>query len=147
MNKKIMFVTPYFYPSSGGVENYVYNLAKGLKIKYTWDIVVVTSNPHSATVECNNKDGITIYRLPSLFTISNTPINPFWYFYLKKIITQEKPSLINAHAPVPFIADVAALTAGKIPFILTYHAGPMKKGKLFFDMIIGIYETVFLPLL
>ena len=30
--------------------------------------------------------GIKVYRLPILFKISNTPINPMWYFYLKKII-------------------------------------------------------------
>ena len=31
---KTMVVAPYFYPKIGGIENYVYNISKGLKEKY-----------------------------------------------------------------------------------------------------------------
>jgi glycosyltransferase involved in cell wall biosynthesis len=41
---KIMVVTPYFPPHIGGAKNYAYNIAKGLKEEYNWEIVVITSN-------------------------------------------------------------------------------------------------------
>ena len=143
--KKVMFVTPYFPPKIGGAENYAYNIAKGLKKKYGWEVVVVTSNheqPHKYKEE--TLDGMKVYRLPRWFKLSNTPINPMWYFMIKKIIKKENPDIINGHSPVPFIADVAARIAGKLPFILTYHAGSMKKDKLFQDSLIIPYEKIIL---
>lgn len=141
---KLLLVAPYFYPKIGGLENYVYNIAQGLHKKYKWDIVVVTSN-HTGNKNIKEKvKDLTIYRLAPLFKISNTPINPLWFFEIQKIIKEEKPDIINAHAPVPFIADIAARVSKRIPFVLTYHAGSMKKGKLFYDILIGIYEKVFL---
>lgn len=145
--KKIMIVTPYFPPNVGGVQNYAYNIAYGLIKKYGWEIIVVTSNIKNKKILVEQTDGIKIYRLPSLFVFSNTPINPLWFFQLKKIINNEKPDLINAHSPVPFIADIAALAAGRIPFVVTYHAGTMKKEKFFFDLLIKAYEKLFLRLL
>ena len=41
---KILFVTPYFPPALGGVQNYVFNIAFGLKQTYNVEVVVVTSN-------------------------------------------------------------------------------------------------------
>jgi glycosyltransferase involved in cell wall biosynthesis len=137
--KKIMIVTPYFPPKIGGVENYAYNIAQGLREKFGWDIVIVTSS-NNKQVQNHDIEGLKVYTLPALFTFSNTPINPFWYFQLKEIIKKERPGLINAHSPVPFLSDMAALAAGKIPFILTYHAPSMKKGSLLLDLIIRSYE-------
>ncbi len=141
---KLLLVTPYFHPKPGGLENYVLNIAQGLQKNYAWDIVVVTSNHIEKKFSKKNMSGIKIYRLPYLLKISNTPINPFWYFTIKNIIKQEKPDIINAHAPVPFIADVASSVCGTIPFILTYQAGTMKKEQFLPDIIIYLYEKIFL---
>jgi glycosyltransferase involved in cell wall biosynthesis len=138
---KIIFVTPYFYPHSGGLENYVYNIASKLSEKYNWDIVVITSGDRNEKrIEIVNS--IKIYRLPLLFKIYNTPINPLWYFQIKNIIEKEKPDIVNAHSPVPFISDIAALAVGNIPLILTYHSGTMKKNKFLSDILIWIYEKI-----
>lgn len=141
--KKILFISPYFKPHTGGLENYVLNIAKGLG-KIGWECVVVTSNSISKRYQEDLVDGIKIYRLPIFLKISNTPFNPFWFFYIKKIIKKEKPSIINGHAPVPFIADMAAFATGNIPFILTYHSGKMRKGSFIPDMLIWIYEKTLL---
>ena len=139
---KILFVTPYFYPHTGGLENYVLNIAKGLRKSHRWEVIVITSNNKNRKIE--TIDGIKIYRLPFWFKISNTPINPLWFFQIKKIIKKEKPDLINAHAPVPFMADIAALASGTTPFILTYHTGSMKKNKFSIDKLVFIYEEIFI---
>jgi glycosyltransferase involved in cell wall biosynthesis len=142
MKMKFLVVTPYFYPKIGGLENYAYNISKGLKDKYGWEIVVITSNHEENKDREEEIDGIKIYKLARWFKISNTPINPMWYFQIKNIIKKEKPDVINAHTPVPFISDVTARVCGDIPFILTYHTGAMMlKGKLLEDLLIKFYES------
>jgi glycosyltransferase involved in cell wall biosynthesis len=141
---KIVIVAPYFYPKIGGMENYVYNISKGLKEKYGWEVVVVTSNHEEKKYKEENIDGMKIYRLAPWFKISNTPINPLWYFQIKKIIKKEKPDIINGHSPVPFISDITSLVAGKIPFITTYHSGSMIKEKSALNPLIFLYESLLL---
>ena len=143
---KVLFVTPHFPPSLGGVENYVFNIALELKQSHNYDVVVVTSHASGRKQKIENYYGIKVYRLPVLIQYSNTPINPFWYFSLKRIIREEKPDIINSHQPVMFIGDMTALVCGTIPFVLTYHAGTMKKNKLPIDTVIYLYEKYILPL-
>jgi glycosyltransferase involved in cell wall biosynthesis len=144
--KKIIFVTPYFYPHTGGLENYVYNIAKRMYQDFGWNVVVITSGSAKFNLNQQTTNGVKVYRLPTWFKISNTPINPIWYFQIKKIIAIEKPDIVNAHSPVPFISDIAALVIKDTPFVLTYHMGTMKKNRLFFDLLIGYYEKFVLPI-
>ena len=143
IKKKILFVTPYFKPHTGGLENYIANIEKGLR-ESGWETVVVTSGEVGKPYQEENIEGIKVYRLPTMLKLSNTPLNPLWYFYLRKIIKKERPDIINGHAPVPFLSDMAAIASKDIPFVLTYHAGTMKKGKLLPDILIGLYEKFLL---
>ena len=142
---KVLFITPHFPPSLGGVESYVFNIALRLKQMYNVEVVVVTSNTNGKKQSIEDHSGMKVYRLPIMMRISNTPINPLWYFSLKKIIRDEKPDIINSHQPVMFIGDIAALLTGRIPFVLTYHSGTMKKNKFPIDLIIYLYEKFILP--
>lgn len=144
---KILVVVPYFYPKLGGVEIHTYNLYKNLAKKYNWQIVIVTSNHENKKYKEEILQNMKVYRLPYLFKVSNTPINPFWLFTLKKIIKKENPDAVSAHTPVPFIADIAALVSGDIPFILKYHSGSMKKNIFPIDILIYMYEKIFLKFL
>jgi glycosyltransferase involved in cell wall biosynthesis len=140
-----MIVTPYFYPKVGGLENYAYHIAKGLEDKYDWEIVVITSNHEEKKDRIEKLNNIKIYKLSKWFKISNTPINPMWYLQIKNIIKKEKPNVINAHTPVPFISDITARVCNDIPFIVTYHTGSMIfKGKLLVDLLIRFYESFIL---
>lgn len=142
---KILFVTPHFPPELGGVELYVFNLARGLQQTHHVEVVVVTSHAEGKKQTVEGYQGIKVYRLPAMLRVSNTPVHPLWYFALKKIIREEKPDIINSHQPVMFIGDLAAWLAGEIPFVLTYHAGTMKKQNFLIDIVISLYETFILP--
>jgi len=138
---KILFVAPHFYPAVGGVEKYVLELVRALSREHS--VVVVTSGnePQKSLVE-----GVKVYHLPYKLRLSNTPIGLAWYWRLRKIIRAEQPDVINAHSPVPFMADMAALAAGKVPVLLTYHAGSMAKGTGgLVDGVLKLYETAVLP--
>lgn len=144
---KIMIVAPYFYPKIGGMENYAYNIGKGLKEKYGWEVVVVTSNHEERKYKEEQMDGMKIYRFPRWFKVSNTPINPLWLFSIHKIIKEERSEIINVHSPVPFISDITSLVAGNIPLITTYHSGSMIKPSSIWNPLIFLYELLFLPVI
>ncbi|MDI6720577.1 MAG: glycosyltransferase [Methanomicrobiales archaeon] len=122
---KAMVVTPYFYPHMGGVQRYVYEIGTRLKRDYDMDVTVVCSNWDRATNYRHEAqlDGLRVIYIPYLFKVSSTPVHPLWGRTLQTIVESEKPDIINGHAPVPFIADIAARVAQAqgIPYVLTYH--------------------------
>lgn len=117
---KVMFVIPYFYPAVGGLENYARQMTRGF-LERGDEVIIVTTNHEERRLTEDTVDGMRVIRLPRMFKISNTPINPFWYFSIRAIIRREKPDVINGHTPVPFIADVAERVRGRIPYVLTYQ--------------------------
>lgn len=137
---KLLISSPYFPPHTGGLEFYVYNLAKKLNQLFGIKVVIVTSGKQFGKFTIEEKDNIKVYRLPFLFKVSNTPVNPFWLADVKRIIKIEKPDIINAHIPVPFLADITALVCGNIPYVITYHTDTMKKGVFLPDLIVWVYE-------
>lgn len=142
---KILIVTSYFYPKIGGVENYVFNIAKRLNKDERYEVVVVTSGDGISEVQTGIVEGMKVYRLPVQWKVSNTPISLKWYRQIKRIISTEKPDIVNAHSPVPFMADLAALAVGDTPLILTYHSGSMLKKRWPWDAVVYLYEFIFLP--
>lgn len=140
---KVLVVLPYFYPKIGGVEMDTFSSAKGLQ-ELGHQVLVVTSNHVERKRLDEEVDGLRVIRLPISFKISNTPLNPRWYFQLKKIIRMEKPDVIEAHSPVPGMADMAFVARGNAKYVIKYHAGSMKKGRQPLDLLIGAYERVIL---
>lgn len=138
-----MIVIPYFYPKIGGLENYAYNIAKGLLNQWSWDVCVVTSNHSEKKYRKETIEGITVYRLPYLLKLSNTPVHPLWYFQLREIIKKEKPTVINGHTPVPYIADIAAIAAKSsgVPYVLTYQ-NDLEKSSLLLNLVVYVYSLV-----
>lgn len=136
---KILLVIPYFYPKIGGLENYALRIARGLQTN-GHDVVVVTTSHLRKEYQRETLFGIQIYRLPISFTLSNTPISFAWFLDIDDIIKKEQPDVINAHTPVPFIADIASILAKKrkIPFVLTYQ-NDLEKDPFFLRVIIWLY--------
>ncbi len=143
--KKLLMVAPYFPPHPGGQEMYAYNYAQKLQKNHGWDVVVVTSGERGWRVKKSQRDGLTVYELPYLLKLSNTPVHIIWKHCLKKIARHEKIDVINAHAPVPFMAEMASRAAGNRPYVLTYHMLSMRKGRKSLDWIIWLYEHGVLP--
>ena len=75
----------------------------------------------------SDHQGLTVHRLPIWRTLSHTPIDPRWPRWLRRIIAAEQPDVLNAHAPVVFMADAVALVAGRRPFVVTWHAATLDK--------------------
>ncbi len=144
--KRLLLAMPYFPPHFGGMEVYGYHVAQALQRLFGWEVVVVTSGGRGlVSAQSGTLDGLRVYRLPYWIKVSNTPVNPLWFFSLRRIIKREHITLVNTHAPVPFMSDVVIRAAGEVPSVMTYHTVSMRKGRASVDWLISFYEKQILP--
>ncbi|MDI6701689.1 glycosyltransferase family 4 protein [Methanothermobacter wolfeii] len=124
MYMKILTVTPYFPPRAGGVEHYSYHISKNL-LSRGHDVSVITYGDKYIEEDL---EGINVLRIRNRVSLSNTPLDPGLLSSISEILRRENFDLINAHTPVPFYADMAAIASRrmKIPFVLTYHNDVIK---------------------
>jgi glycosyltransferase involved in cell wall biosynthesis len=143
--KTVLLASPYFPPDLGGVEQYVDSLARLLHERHGWRVVVVaTARAQAEAAQFVDTEYARIYRIPFNLRLSNTPIGFRWSRHLRDIIAREQIDFVNAHAPVPLLADVTARSCGDLPFVLTYHAGPMRNGRPLYDVTCSLYERYLL---
>ena len=122
---RILIGSPYFVPRTGGLETYVQHLAHGL-MDAGHEVVVVCGDD-VPEVRREVHEGLIVYRLPIWRTLSNTPIDVRWPYWLRRIIAAEQPDVLTAHGPVVFMVDALALVAGRRPFVITWHAATLDK--------------------
>ncbi len=143
---RLAVVAPYFHPKMGGVEQYAYHIARGLNQPDGYEVVVLTSNHDGRRTLVEVVDGLTVFRFSRWLTVSNTPVNPLWPIRLRRAMVANRVDLVHAHAPVPFMAEAAAMACGRRPLVLTYHCS-LPKGRRFVDPCLRFYESRILPLL
>jgi len=139
---KVAVVTPRFPPEPGGVEQYAAWVARTLRAA-GHDVTVITTGRSRRATE-TSYDGIPVIRLGTWLTLSNTPVNPLWWWQVRRLLTRLQVDVVNAHAPVPGLADIAAFTS-PVPVVLTYHAGSLVKGGHPADPLLRAYERRVLP--
>ena len=135
---RVALVTPRFPPDTGGLEQYVGWLARMLHDSSRHEVVVVTTTA-GRRPRTDTWHGVTVHRLATWATVSNTPVNPGWWWQVDRLLRQLDVDVVNAHAPVPGLADIAALRSST-PVVLTYHAGSMVKGGNWVDPLLRTYE-------
>ena len=113
---KIVMLTPFFYPHTGGTEKYVKDLSLAL-IQAGHEVTVISNNlPKNKNAPAEEiMDGIKVVRLPAILLFSYLPVS--LAFDLKML---EGYDIVHAHVPAfSFVRRVA----GKIkqPLIVTYH--------------------------
>jgi glycosyltransferase involved in cell wall biosynthesis/peptidoglycan/xylan/chitin deacetylase (PgdA/CDA1 family) len=143
---RLLVTAPYFKPHSGGLEEYAYQITKGLQDDHGWEVSIVTSGEPNEP-EHYSYQGLAVRRLPTQLRLSNTRFGFGWRQSLKQLIATQRPDVIVTHAPVPGMLDATASAAGKTPLFVTYHMGSMKKGYLVPDILTSSYEKFVLPLM
>ena len=140
MTARVAVLTPRFPPDAGGVEEYAAWVARALRAA-GHEVTVITTARRPGRDEHH---GIAVIRLRSWLTVSNTPLNPLWWWQVRRLLRRLDVDVVNAHAPVPGLADVAAFTS-PVPVVLTYHAGSLVKGGHPVDPLLRAYEHHLLP--
>ncbi|MFC7492774.1 MULTISPECIES: glycosyltransferase family 4 protein [unclassified Nocardioides] len=139
---RVAVVTPRFPPEPGGVEQYAAWVARTLR-DAGHDVTVVCTD-RSRRTRRTTYDGMPVIRLGTWFTLSNTPVNPLWWWRLPRLLDRLGIDVVSAHAPVPGLADIAAFRS-PVPVVLTYHAGSLVKGGHPVDGMLRTYERRVLP--
>ncbi|WP_035845628.1 glycosyltransferase family 4 protein [Kitasatospora azatica] len=146
--RTVAVVAPYYPPKVGGVEHYAARIARALADSPDLCPVVLTTRQGGLRSTVSVEDGVRVVRLAAWLRLSNTPLGPLWPLQLRWWLWRTGAELVNAHAPVPGLADLALAVAGRRPTVLTYHAGSMHKGEAgsgAADRLIGWYERHLLP--
>jgi glycosyltransferase involved in cell wall biosynthesis len=86
--------------------------------------------------------GFKTYTLPTSMKVSNTPVGSGWLRDLRAIFATEQPDVINAHTPVPFLADIAERARSHIPLVLTVHNDIEKSTFLGKLISVGYYRAL-----
>ena len=140
---KVALVAPRFPPDVGGMEGYVGWVAEVLQRSGRYDVTVITTGSSMRTRHETYR-GIPVIRLGTWLTLSNTPVNPLWWWQVRRLLTRLDVDVVNAHAPVPGLADVAAFRS-PVPVVMTYHSGSLVKGDHLVDGLLRGYERHVLP--
>lgn len=146
--RTVAVVAPYYPPKVGGVENYAARIARAVAEDPGLRPVVITTRLSGLRTTVSVEDGVQVVRLGAWLRLSNTPLSPLWPFQLRRWLRRTGAEVVNAHAPVPGLADLAVAVSGRRPAVLTYHAGSMHKGEPgsgAADRLIGAYERRVLP--
>ena len=144
----VAVVSPYYPPKVGGVEHYAARVARAVADSPGLEPVVITTRPSGLRTLDGVEDGVRVIRLGVWIRLSNTPLSPVWPLQLRRWLRRTGAEVVNAHAPVPGLGDLAVAMSGKRPAVLTYHAGSMHKGlpgSGAADRLIGFYERRVLP--
>jgi glycosyltransferase involved in cell wall biosynthesis len=140
---KVALVTPRVPPDIGGMEGYVGWVAETLQSSGRFEVTVITTT-EGRRARQESYRGIPVHRLGTWMTLSNTPVNPLWWRQVRRLVERLEIDVVNAHAPVPGLADVAAFTA-PVPVVMTYHSGSLVKGGHPVDSLLRAYERHVLP--
>jgi glycosyltransferase involved in cell wall biosynthesis len=135
----VAIVAPHYPPKIGGVERYAERIAQEIRRSPDLRPIVITSHPGRRT-KIEFRDGVEVVQLSSWFTLSNTPINPVWFWSVRRLLRRYQVDVVNTHSPVPFLADVATWAASGRPVVQTYHSGSMVKNTGHLDGLIALYE-------
>ncbi|MHB1377557.1 MAG: glycosyltransferase family 4 protein [Candidatus Humimicrobiaceae bacterium] len=136
---KIIQITPYYPPHTGGIENVVKEISESLA-KRGHQVEVFTSDIGSKKDKLISTKNLKIYYLKS-FIFANTPIIPSLFFKLMRI---HKDSILHLHAAPAFIPEVVYLISKikKIPYIVHIHLEAEPSGKLGF--LLPFYKKIIL---
>lgn len=143
--RTVAVVSAYTAPDIGGVESYTARVARALQESGRYrPLVVAASRDGKASVQ--DLGGIPVHRLASRMRVSNTPFDHTWWWQLRRLFEDHQVDLVNVHAPVPGLPDVAMWAAGRRPVVTTFHSGDMLKGdSRFVDAVLGLYQSAWLP--
>ncbi len=138
---RIVQVSPFFYPHTGGVESHVRTLVREF-VRQGHEVTVLTSRYRRGLPVEETFEGYRIVRTATLATIFNTPID-----YGTRSTARATPGdIFHMHYPPPLTSFFATRGVGprRTPVCLTYHCDldlPGFAGRA----VARLYQRVFLP--
>lgn len=102
--KKILHISKYYYPFSGGTEQIARDVVLALKEDYIQKIIAF--NDEKKTNEHTKVDGIDVIKCGCVAKISSQSISLSYRKELDKVLDKFRPDIIVFHYPNPFVAAI-----------------------------------------
>lgn len=118
--KRILFVTPRYLPTIGGVQHHVYQVSRRFA-RMGIDVTVLTTNPGNRLPADEIVEEVRIHRVPAW------PVNGDYYFapQIYPFIRNGEWDIIHVQSYHTLVAPLAMWAAWRsgIPYITTFHGG------------------------
>ncbi len=115
---KIIFFTPRYFPSIGGVQKHLQQLTKLLKKRY--EIAIVTEQHKDGLNTQEVINGIKTYRIPTANITEKSRKWKIWSWLLSNRKIIEKADIVHVHDVAYWIFPLRLLFPNK-KFFITYH--------------------------
>jgi glycosyltransferase involved in cell wall biosynthesis len=123
--RKLLFVTPRYFPYSGGIEMHVHELA-GRFTREGIEVTILTTDPSQKLPTEEQVNGFQVLRVPAY------PANRDYYFAprIYDAVMQGDWDVMHCQGFHTFVPPVAMLAAKRkgIPYVLSFHSGGHSSG-------------------
>ena len=136
---KILQITPFFFPSIAGIENYVYNLSDHLSNK-GHNITILTVNTEKVQKEEIISKNVSVYRCSLNFRYHKGLVS---IEFIKRILSANDYDMYHVHIPFPLGLEIAVVASKfhNIPLVVTHH-GEYTKGNVLYSLISSTYSKI-----
>lgn len=120
MMKKILHISKYYYPFSGGTEQIARDCVNALKDEYEQKVIAFNDGKEDVN---DYVDGIEVIRCGCFAKVSAQSLSISYKKRLHNVIKTFKPDIVIFHYPNPFVAHfiLKELKNNDIKFILYWH--------------------------
>ena len=144
---KILIFSPNFFPYKGGLENYVFNLAKGL-IKLNFQVDILTFNSLKIK-EYEKISGINVFRIDCKNILGDTYAIPLLNKKTRNLLQKlslKKYDFVNTHTRF-FLSSLLGCWFAKknnVPLIHTEHGNTfVKHNNKWVELCSWVYDQIF----
>jgi glycosyltransferase involved in cell wall biosynthesis len=135
---RIAYLTPYYYPSVGGIERFCEGIATRMaQADNEVHIITQTIKDEKDNEEVN---GIKIHRIKPIFRYSKSLITP----NIKQKIKEISPAIIHIQGPAPGMEDFVAKDTGT-KIIMTCHTDLTLNDTVIYKTLATLYRTFVFP--
>lgn len=125
--KKILQVNKLYYPTIGGIEKVVQQIAEGLSEQNEMSVLVCSNDIHYKEEMIS---GVQVIRMPKLFQFGSLPIPFGMVWKIRKM--KKNLDVIHLHMPFP-IGDLVCLLSGfKGKIIVSWHSDVVRQKKMMY---------------
>lgn len=101
--KRILHISKYYYPFSGGIEQTARDCVLALKNEYEQKVIAFQDGKKDSKEQI---DGVDVYRCGCLAKISAQSLSVSYLWILRNVIEEFEPDCIIFHYPNPFVTTI-----------------------------------------
>lgn len=125
--KKILHISKYYYPFSGGTEQIARDCVLALKNRYEQKVIAFNDGKEDRVEET---DGVEVIKCGCFAKVASQSLSFSYARQLKKVINEFCPDIIIFHCPNPFVAAIllrALKGKEKIRLVVYWHLDIIKQ--------------------